>query len=68
MEGKVKEQEVVYKKKLNELEIQKKQDRYIAKMMEEQSRRKNKTKTSLLTQKWQKKMIINMLNYDIGSY
>lgn len=67
MEGKVKEQEVVYKKKLNELEIQKKQDRYIAKMMEEQSRRKNKTKTSLLTQKWQK-MIINMLNYDIGSY
>ncbi|XP_076101625.1 spermatogenesis-associated protein 24-like [Mytilus galloprovincialis] len=51
LEGKVKEQEVVYKKKLNELEIQKKQDRYIAKMMEDQSRRKNKTKTSLLTQK-----------------
>ncbi|XP_052100310.1 spermatogenesis-associated protein 24-like [Mytilus californianus] len=51
LEGKVKEQEVVYKKKLNELEIQKKQDRYIAKMMEEQNRRKNKTKASLLTQK-----------------
>lgn len=48
----MKEQEVVYRKKLNELEIQKKQDRYIASMLQEQSKRKNKTTAGLLIQKY----------------
>lgn len=52
LENKVKEQEVVYRKKLNELEIQKKQDRYIASMLQEQSKRKNKTTAGLLIQKY----------------
>ena len=51
LENKVKEQEVIYRKKLSELEIQKKQDQYIANLLEEQSRRKNKTKAGLLIQK-----------------